>query len=411
MSVSRIARAALRRDRRARRVTVVGAGIGGLTLALELRRRDIEVEVYEAATDPHPTGDAVLLTANATRLLERLGLEPRLGEASASVDGLVWRDGHTGAAIGRVLSAAEYAARCGAPCYGIRHADLQALLSEALGTEGLRLGHRLVGITDDGDGPATLELAGGEPVEADLVIGADGAGSILREHVVGYDDAQFSGCMAWRGIVPRSQLTLIPDPGRLQLWTGADGHLMHHPVGDGDHAFLLVKRQLGPWAPDSWSWPADPDEHVHAYAGWHPAVVQMISAATASERWGLFHRPPLTTWSRGRVTLLGDAAHLILPHHAQGAAQAIEDAIVLADCLASDEDWDRARTTYELRRRDRTRRIQAASVAAADVLHLPDGPRAQARNKRLGSPDAYERHLAWIHEHDAADPAPGPGGP
>ncbi|MFD4325300.1 FAD-dependent oxidoreductase [Nocardioides sp. NPDC058538] len=404
MSVTRMARAALRRDRRARRVTIIGAGIGGLTLAVELRRRGIEVEVYEAATDPRPTGDAVLLPANATRLLERIGLEPDLGKAAATADGWVWRDGHTGAAIGRVLSAAEYADRAGAPCYGIDHADLHALLSEAFGTEGLHLGHRLVDLTDPGDGPVTLELAGGESVEADLVIGADGAGSMLREHVVGYDDAQFSGCIAWRGIVPRSQLTLLPDPGRVQVWTGADGHLMHHPVGNGDHAFLLVKRQLGPWAPDSWSWPADPDEHVHAYAGWHPAVVQMISAAPCSEHWGLFHRPPLATWSRGRVTLLGDAAHLMVPHHGQGAAQAIEDAVVLADCLAADHDWDRACTTYEVRRRDRTRRIQIASLAAADVLHLPDGPRAQARNKRLGSGDAYDRHLAWIHDHDVTEP-------
>ncbi|MFD7074883.1 FAD-dependent monooxygenase [Nocardioides sp. NPDC059952] len=404
MSVTRMARAALRRDRRVRRVTIIGAGIGGLTLAVELRRRGLEVEVYEAATDPHPTGDAVLLPANATRLLERIGLEPGLGEAAATVDGLVWRDGHTGAAIGRVLSAAEYADRAGAPCYGIGHADLRALLSRAFGTDGLHLGHRLVELTDSGDGPVTLEFAGGGSVEADLVIGADGPGSMLREHVVGYDDAQFSGCIAWRGIVPRSRLTLLPDPDRVQLWTGADGHLMHHPVGNGDHAFWLVKRQLGPWAPDSWSWPADPDEHVHAYAGWHPAVVQMISAAPCSEHWALFHRPPLATWSRGRVTLLGDAAHLMAPHHGQGAAQAIEDAIVLAECLATDDDTGRARATYEVRRRDRTRRLQIASLAAADVLHLPDGPRAQARNKRLGSPDAYDRHLAWIHEHDAALP-------
>ena len=384
-------------------ISIIGAGIGGLTLAVALRRRNIDVEVYEAATDPHPTGDAVLLTANATRLLERIGLEPALGGLSATVDGLVWRDGHTGAAIGRVLSAAEYAARAGAPCYGIRHADLHALLTTALGSDGLHLRHRLVGLTDFGDGPARLEFAGGEAVGADLVIGADGPHSILREHVVGYDDAQFSGCVAWHGIVPRSQLILLPDPDSLQLWTGADGHLMLHPVGNGDHAFLLVRRQLGPWAPDSWSWPADPDEHVHAYAGWHPAVVQVVSAASGSERWGLFHRPPLSAWSRGRVTLLGDAAHLMLPHHGQGAAQAIEDAIVLADCLASDDDRDRARTTYEVRRRDRIRRIQVASVATADVLHLPDGPRAHARNKRLGSADAYDRHLAWIHEHDVAD--------
>lgn len=401
MSVSRIARAALHRGRRPQRVAIVGAGIGGLTLAVELRRLGIDAEVYEAASAPHPTGDAVLLAANATRLLQRIGIEPALEETSASIDGLVWRDGHTGATIGRALSDA---AASGTPCYGIRHAELHALLSDTFGTDGLHLSHRLVGITATDDGQAILEFADGESVEADLVIGADGARSMLRELVVGYDDAQFSGCVAWRGIVPRAHLTLLPDPGHLQLWLGADGHLMHHPVGDGAHSFLLVRRQMGPWTPESWSWPSDPDEHIHAYAGWHPAVVQMISAAPASERSALFHRPPLTSWSRGRVTLLGDAAHLMVPHHGQGAAQAIEDAVVLAKCLAADDDWDRARTTYELRRRDRTRRIQAASLAAADVLHLPDGPRAQARNKRLGAPGAYERHLAWIHDHDVVAP-------
>ncbi|GGR52286.1 salicylate hydroxylase [Nocardioides luteus] len=384
-------------------IAIIGAGIGGLTLAVELRRRGVEVDVYEAATDPQPSNDGVLLPANATRHLDRLGLEPGLGEASAAVDGFVWRDGHTGATVGRCLSAEEYAAHSGAPFYGIRHGDLHALLSKAFGTRGLHLGHRLTGVTDHGTGPVRLDFAGADPVEADVVIGADGAGSVLREHVVGYDDIQFSGCVAWRGVVPRSDLTLLPDPERLQLWMGPDAHLMHHPVADGAHAFLLVRRQPGPWAPDTWSWPAEPDEHVHAYAGWHPAVVQMISAATCSKRWALLHRPPLTEWSRGRVTLLGDAAHLMLPHHGQGTAQAIEDAVVLADCLTSTDDRARARASYEVRRRDRARRIQVASLAAADVLHLPEGPRARGRNKRLGAPDVYERHLAWIHDHDVAE--------
>ena len=257
----------------------------------------------------------------------------------------------------------------------------------------------VVKVTDRA-GPVVMEFSGGASAEADLVVGADGGRSMLRDVVVGYDDAQFSGCIAWHGIVPRSQLTLLPDADRLQVWMGADGHLIHHPVGDGDHAFLLVRRHPGPWTPDAWVRPADPDEHLHAYAGWHPAVVQLISAAPCAERWALFHRPPLTTWSHERVTLLGDAAHLAVPHHAQGAAQAIEDAVVLVGCLASDDDWARARRAYEVRRRDRTRRIQVASLAAADVLHLPDGPRAEARNKRLRSPEAFERHLAWIHDPD-----------
>ncbi|TQL69624.1 salicylate hydroxylase [Nocardioides albertanoniae] len=407
MSVSRLARAALRRDRRARRVTIIGAGIGGLTLAIELRRQGIEVEVFEATTDPRERGAAVVLPANATRILsERLHLDPGLGEASARIEGLSWRDGHTGVSIGRALSAEAYAARCGASAYGIHHGDLHTLLAETFGDDGLHLGQRLVKVTDAG-GPAVLEFSGGGSTEADLVIGADGGRSMLREAVVGYDDAQFSGCVAWHGIVPRSQATLLPHPSRMQVWMGADGHLMHHPVGADDLAFLLVRRHPGPWTPDAWVQPADHDEHVHAYAGWHPAVVQLISEAPCSDRLALFHRPPLSTWTHGRITLLGDAAHLAVPHHGQGAAQAIEDAIVLADCLAADDDWRRARRAYEVRRRDRARRVQIASLAAADVFHLPDGPRAEARNKRLKSLDAYERHLAWIHDLDAIG-HPGP---
>ncbi len=129
----------------------------------------------------------------------------------------------------------------------------------------------------------------------------------------------------------------------------------------------------------------------------------MISAAPSGERWGgLFHRPPLHSWSKGRVTLLGDAAHALVPHHGQGANQSIEDAIVLADCLvdaiAGNYDLEIARKRFQDLREERTRRVQIASITTADVLHLPDGPLAEARNARLAAPDMWQRHLAWVHE-------------
>ncbi|WP_328634860.1 FAD-dependent monooxygenase [Streptomyces sp. NBC_00356] len=389
-----------------RRIAIVGAGIGGLTLAVELRRQGLEPHVYEQAEELREVGAAVALSANATRFLrDRTGIGEGLAEKSADVDGLVFRDGRDGRVIGRVLSREAYRARCGAPYYGIHRADIQQLLASALGGVGLHLGKRLVRIDDSGGSAAVLHFADGDSAEADLVIGADGAKSLLRREVVGYDDARFSGCYGWRGIVGPEHLDLLPAPEAIQFWMGPGGHLLHYPIGSGEQNFLLVKRLEGPWPEQAWLAPGTPGEHVAAFEGWHPAVIQMLNAVPAGDRWGLFHRPPLHQWSKGRVTLLGDAAHALVPHHGQGANQSIEDAIVLADCLtdalARGEDWEPARLRYQVRRLERTRKVQVASITTADVLHLPDGARAEARNARLGSPDAWERHLAWIHEYAA----------
>ncbi|MGW2343339.1 FAD-dependent monooxygenase [Streptomyces sp. NPDC001661] len=389
-----------------RRIAIVGAGIGGLTLAVELRRRGLEPHVYEQTGELREVGAAVALSANATRFLrDRTGIGGGLARKAADVDGLVFRDGRDGRVIGRVLSREAYRARCGAPYYGIHRADLQQLLAGALGGAGLHLGKRLVRIDDTGPAAAVLHFADGDRAEADLVIGADGAKSLLRREVVGYDDARFSGCYGWRGIVGPEHLDLLPDPESIQFWMGPGGHLLHYPIGSGEQNFLLVKRLEGPWPEAAWLAPGTPGEHGAAFAGWHPAALQMINAAPVADRWGLFHRPPLHQWSKGRVTLLGDAAHALVPHHGQGANQSIEDAIVLADCLTDaptrGEDWERARLRYQGRRLERTRKVQVASITTADVLHLPDGARAEARNARLGAPDAWERHLAWIHEYVA----------
>ena len=178
---------------------------------------------------------------------------------------------------------------------------------------------------------------------------------------------------------------------------GPGAHLLHYPIGSGDQNFFLVERAPSPWPDRRWVVPVEDGSHLERFRDWHPAVVQMVSAVPVTERWALFHRPPLSRWSRGRVTLLGDAAHALVPHHGQGANQSVEDAVVLADRLAANPDWDAAREEYERLRRGRTRRVQHASITPADVLHLPDGERAEERNARLGDPGAFDRHLAWIH--------------
>lgn len=394
---------------RVRQIAIVGAGIGGLTLAIELCRRGHDVALYEQAEELHEVGAAVALSANATRFfIDRFGLGDELDAKWAQVDGVIYRDGRDGREIARLSSRREYRRRFGAPYTGIHRADLQAILSNALGSTGragLHLGKRLIDIDDSGM-TALLHFADGDVASADLVIGADGARSTVRRLLLGYDDAMYSGCSASRGIVAPELLSELPDPAAIQFWMGPGAHLLHYPIGSSDQNFFLVERTALPWAHQQWVAPVPEGSHLDRFAGWHPAVRQMISAVPVRERWALFHRPPLGQWSRGRVTLIGDAAHALVPHHGQGANQSIEDAIVLADQLIENRDWDAARAEYERRRRGRTRKVQYASFTTGEVLHLPDGPLADNRNARLAAPGAFDRHLSWIHSFKADSEEP-----
>lgn len=389
---------------RRKRVAIVGGGIGGLTLALALRDADVEVSIYEAAAELREVGAAVALSANGSRFFEgRLGLAKEFGAAWFEVQALIYRDGRDGRTIAEFRD--DYRARYGAPYVGIHRVDMQQILLDAVGREHVALSKRLIDI-DDAGSEAVLRFTDGSDAAADLVIGADGARSTVRRLLLGYDDALYSGASAFRGIVPPEQLTLLPDPDAIQFWMGPGRHLLHYPIGNGSHNFFLVERHPSPWPHPGWIAPTDDAEKLAGFADWHPAIVEMVSAVSCTQRWALFHRPPLGQWSRGRVTLMGDAAHALVPHHGQGANQSIEDAIVLADRLRATDDWDAARAEYERLRRGRTRKVQYASITTGDVLHLPDGPRADERNARLASPDAWDRHLDWVHGFRADEDEP-----
>jgi salicylate hydroxylase len=385
------------------RIAVVGAGIGGLSLALALRQRGIDVDLYEQTGELREIGAAVALSANATRAFERFGLGDRLAAHWFEVSALIYRDGRSGRLIGRHDAGPSYRQRFGAPYVGIHRADLQGILAGAVGMDRIRLHKRLAGIDDSG-AHAVLRFDDDSVAEADLVVGGDGARSFVRQWMLGYDDGLYSGCSAFRGIVPIDRVPNLPDPTALQFWMGPGGHLLHYPMGHGHINFLLVERHPAPWPRRDWVMPATEGEQRRHFAGWHPAVVEMISAVPISNRWGLFHRPPLGRWTKGRVTLLGDAAHQMAPHHGQGANQAVEDAVVLAACLADPGSGPMAAALerYERLRRGRTRKIQFASISTADMLHLPDGANADRRNARLESAERMLHHLGWVHEFDAS---------
>ncbi|MFL9864901.1 FAD-dependent monooxygenase [Paraburkholderia fungorum] len=385
------------------KIAIIGAGIGGLTLALALREHGIDAQLYEQTDELREVGAAVALSANATRFYERMGLRAAFDAVCAEIPELIYRDGRSGEVIGQHRGEPSYRQQFGGAYWGVHRADLQTVLSNAVGLERINLSHRLTDLVQHPD-RVSLSFANGRCIDADLVIGADGARSITRRWMLGYDDALYSGCSGFRGVVPAENMDLLPSPEAIQFWLGPQGHLLHYPIGDkGDQNFLLVERHPSPWSSRDWVMPASEGEQLRLFRDWHPAVVQMITAVPISQRWGLFHRPPLGRWSKGRVTLIGDAAHALVPHHGQGANQSIEDAVVLAAQLAKAGPgrWHTAQEAYERLRRGRTRKVQFASIATADVLHLPDGPEAQARNARLRARDSLLHHLDWIHDFDA----------
>jgi salicylate hydroxylase len=383
-------------------VVIIGAGVGGLTLALLLRQRGIVAEVLEQSAELREVGAAVGLAANATRVLYHLGLGEPLARVSAEPTALIHRDGRDGHRIAVTPGPQWYRGTFGAPFVGLHRAELQRLLAGPLGPEHLHLDYRAESLEERDEG-MLVHCSPGRTFEASLVVGADGVHSLVRDWVTGGDEPVYSGTSGFRGLVPVERLPRLPDPGALQFWMGPGAHLLHYPIDGGRLInFLAVIDEPQQWTAPAWLEHAEPGAHLEAFAGWHPAVTEMISAAPQSPRWGLFARRPLARWSRGPAVLLGDAAHAMLPHQGQGANQTIEDAAVLAAELDGASDIPAALRRYADRRRVRTRQVQLMSWAASAALHLPDGPAARRRDAYL---TRLPEHLAWIHGYDVLAPA------
>ncbi|OLL90518.1 MULTISPECIES: FAD-dependent monooxygenase [unclassified Pseudonocardia] len=389
-------------------VAIVGAGIGGLTLALSLHARGVPVTVYERAGELREVGAAVALSANGLRPMDELGLLGQLEAVATQPTELVhrgWRT-HDRVTAFPVGADGSYRDRFGAPYLGIHRAEFQRILSGACPPGTIRLSGEVTSVTDRGDHVA-LSLASGETATAAVVVGADGVHSRLRAVVDPHARPVYTGTSGFRGIVGVADLPSLPDPQAIQFWMGPDAHLLHYAIGPdgGEVNFLAVLEGPERWDAGSGPAAAEPGTLARAFAGWAPAVREMVGAVPQSAHWPLYTLPPLSRWSAGRVVILGDAAHTMLPHHGQGANQSIEDAVVLADLLASaGADPGPAFGRYERLRRTRTRQVQRSSLVTSDLLHLPDGEAAGSRDAGLAGLDPW---LAWIHGVDArADTRP-----
>lgn len=384
-------------------IAIVGAGIGGLVLGSALRQRGMAADIFEQSSELTEIGAAVALSANATRILERLGLLDGIAAASTEPTELIWRDGRSGERVAAhpVRLDGAYRNRFGSPYFGIHRASLQNVLGAAFDRKHLHLGHRLVDMTVAGP-RIRLVFENGNAQEADLVVGADGVRSVVRRWISGRAGTRYSRTSAFRGIVPRHRLPSLPDPEAIQFWMGQDAHLLHYAIGGRaeDVNFFAVVEGPGHWASDRWIASAGPGEALSAFRGWHPAVTEMIGAGWIDRRWALFVVEQPRRWHRHRAVLIGDAAHGMLPHQGQGANTTIEDAATLACLLATSRSDDLEATfrRYEALRKPRTRAIQRSSWATNNALHLQDGAAAVSRrNARL---PRFPEEFGWIHAFD-----------
>jgi salicylate hydroxylase len=383
---------------------IAGAGIGGLTCALALIRRGFRAAVLEQTDALEPVGAGIQLTPNATRILIDLGLAERLAPAVVAPQEIRVLRSHNAREIVRATIGAAAAFRYGAPYWVVHRGDLQAALLERLRASAdgaLHLGRRVEDFAVHAHG-VTVETRtrGGTRDEHGIaLVAADGLWSRIRGRIDNDGPPQFCGRTAWRATVSAD---LVPTEFRepiTWLWLGTEAHLVHYPVRAGA-AVNIVAVVRDDWQNPGWSAPGARADVLARFSGWAAEPRALMAIPDSWTKWALFERPALRAWTAGPVTLLGDAAHPILPFLAQGGAMAIEDAAVLADCLARWPDRPAlAFETYEGLRRSRTQRVAQESHFNGIIYHLR-GPAAVARNFALGrlSGEKLLRRYDWLYD-------------
>ncbi|WP_236669583.1 FAD-dependent monooxygenase [Streptomyces antimycoticus] len=401
------------------RIGVLGGGIAGLTTAVALRNAGLDCVVFEQAPRVETAGLGLQITPNASRLLASLGVGDAVDAVATrplSIDVHRW-DG------GRRLARTPLGDACvesfGAPYYTMHRADLQQSLLRSLPTGTVRLGHRCVAVRCAPE-TVTAVFADGSEVAFDVLVGADGISSVARRAIAD-DLRRFSGQIAYRGLVPAGTFPEWEAEPRVRGWFGPSQHCVCYPVAsDRFISFTAMTPDATASAPeDRTARPAASagparDEATStaslaraaaaAYEGWDPLVLRLFRSAPTLGLWRLHDRDPLPRWSTSRLTLIGDAAHPMLPFRAQGANQAIEDAVVLSACLRQADDQPMALRRYEELRLPRTTRIQLSSRESAEVFHLGDGDRQLERDRDM--PERWAlRNNEWLFGYRAESAA------
>jgi salicylate hydroxylase len=391
------------------RVLIAGGGIGGLTAAAALLQKGIDVAVYEQARELKEVGAGVQLAANGTRVLHALGLGEEMKAISCEAQGKEirhWRTGETWKLFDLGPASIE---RYGFPYLTVYRPDLLEVLARAVRRskpDAIKLGSRCLGFDQDGSG-VSLKLER-ETVRGDALIGADGVHSCVRQALFGADRPEFTGVIAWRGIVPMERLPQHMARRVGSNWVGPGGHIVHYPLRAGKLMNFVGALERADWQVESWSARGTNAELAADFRGWHDDIQAFIREIEAPFKWALMVRPPLERWSVGRASLLGDAAHSMLPFLAQGAVMAVEDGYVLARCLAEFESVETALRHYEAARRERTRRTVEGSAANIHRFHnrqLADPEEGRRFIDREWASQRVSDRYEWLFRYDATSVA------
>ena len=390
------------------RVAIIGGGIGGLTAALALRQAGLEVTVYEAAPELKEIGAGVALHPNAMRVLRALGLEEGVRKVAGTSEWALTRNGKTGRVISKT-SRRQQADSFGLNGATVHRADLLDVLAAALPPGMVSLGKRCLTVTSDGATPAAT-FTDGTSISADAIIGADGIHSAVRGALFGPDDPRFTGKICYRSVVPAAAVTGQAADSANAQWLGPHGTVVLYPLRGEELINVVAHYDDEHYRHESWIAECDRAEVLKRYQDWHESLLRVFAAGGTWYKWALYDRDPIPRWTRGRVTLLGDAAHPMLPYLGQGACQAIEDGAVLATALRCEADPETALARYERTRRPRASHVVLAARERGLSNHIASPFAAWRRDlsiavrRRLNRRDLDGRGAAWLAGYDATSP-------
>ena len=378
-------------------IAIVGGGLAGLAAANALMTFGFEVEVFEQTRTLGEIGAGISVSSQAVKALRAIGLGEKLAAVGNASQGILTRNMQTGEPLELRESPAD---RYGAPHYFVHRADLLNALASGIDPASLHLDHRLTGIEQRQTG-VTLTFANGATRQADVAIGADGVHSVIRRAIYGDDHPTYTGQMVWRALPKGSDVpSEVLEPTGSTQWWGPGCHLVSYYLRGREVVNVVTQEDTDKWVEEGWSIAGDPDEMRASFPNPEPRLKTLLSIVTQCSKWGLFTRPLTTDWGQGRIQLIGDAAHAMLPNAGQGAGQSFEDAYILARWLdAERNDPVEALRNFRRIRIPRVHGVQRRSLANARMKHMRDPKLQKARLAKGDMGDA----MAWIWGYDPVD--------
>lgn len=386
------------------KIAIIGGGIGGTAAAYALLQKGHQVDIYEQAPQFGEVGAGIQITPNAVKAIKGLGLFDKFLTYAFYPKAVVGRNWQTAQENFRIDLGAEFREHYDAPFIHIHRADLLDLFVKELPAEVCHFNKACTGITQTGK-TAEATFSDGTKITADLIVGADGLRSVVRRTLFGDGDLRWTGHQCYRALVPTGGVVDYVNPDST-FWMGPNSHVVTYYVKGGDMVNIVAVTESSEWVAESWSTKASKDEMLADFDGWHSSLQELFSRVDEVYNWGLFDRDPMETWTKGCITLLGDACHPMLPFLSQGAAMAIEDGYVLGEALGVFPDnLDDALAAYEQERLPRTARVQLEARERGRTYHLPTPEEMAARDAeyaRLQKEDPRKTGINtdWVYDYD-----------